>query len=307
VVLDVGSTTGVRLHPRSDRASDPEADRCLAAHPQGPHPRPRSAHRCQSAPPGELGQRTSPTPPAASTSTRPTASRRPPPAARDERRGRTSSDVFAAWPHDQLPVYGKTGTAERGLKRDRAGTSPTCRTRRDDRRCHDGPGGRLRRRHGSGDRVSKAGQALQAESALLPGQRRLTVNDSAGAAAYRPASRVAEYGSGDQHRRADRHTLVERDACAARGLTCDQGPARHARGTITAAQHSTFTDAPQPCVAIRGESVSSGGGRGRLRAAARPAAAWRAVQRSRSSRARRRRARPSRRASRRSPSRRSRG
>ncbi|MEA2143031.1 MAG: penicillin-binding protein 2 [Solirubrobacteraceae bacterium] len=34
--------------------------------------------------------------------------------------GGTSADVFADWPHDQLPVYGKTGTAERGVKADQS-------------------------------------------------------------------------------------------------------------------------------------------------------------------------------------------
>jgi penicillin-binding protein 2 len=34
--------------------------------------------------------------------------------------GGTSADVFAGWPQDQLPVYGKTGTAERGVKRDQS-------------------------------------------------------------------------------------------------------------------------------------------------------------------------------------------
>ncbi|MGH2942373.1 MAG: penicillin-binding transpeptidase domain-containing protein, partial [Solirubrobacteraceae bacterium] len=34
--------------------------------------------------------------------------------------GGTSSDVFAGWPHDALPVYGKTGTAERQPKRDQS-------------------------------------------------------------------------------------------------------------------------------------------------------------------------------------------
>lgn len=31
--------------------------------------------------------------------------------------GGTSADVFAGWPHDRYPVYGKTGTAERGAGR----------------------------------------------------------------------------------------------------------------------------------------------------------------------------------------------
>ena len=34
--------------------------------------------------------------------------------------GGTSADVFAGWPQDRYPVYGKTGTAERGLKRDQS-------------------------------------------------------------------------------------------------------------------------------------------------------------------------------------------
>ncbi len=34
--------------------------------------------------------------------------------------GGTSADVFADWPHDSLPVYGKTGTAERGAKQDQS-------------------------------------------------------------------------------------------------------------------------------------------------------------------------------------------
>ncbi len=34
--------------------------------------------------------------------------------------GGTSADVFADWPHDRLPVYGKTGTAERGVKQDQS-------------------------------------------------------------------------------------------------------------------------------------------------------------------------------------------
>ena len=34
--------------------------------------------------------------------------------------GGTSADVFADWPHDRLPVYGKTGTAERGAKQDQS-------------------------------------------------------------------------------------------------------------------------------------------------------------------------------------------
>jgi penicillin-binding protein 2 len=34
--------------------------------------------------------------------------------------GGTSQEVFADWPNDQLPVYGKTGTAERGLKADQS-------------------------------------------------------------------------------------------------------------------------------------------------------------------------------------------
>jgi penicillin-binding protein 2 len=34
--------------------------------------------------------------------------------------GGTSADVFAGWPQDRLPVYGKTGTAERGIKADQS-------------------------------------------------------------------------------------------------------------------------------------------------------------------------------------------
>jgi len=34
--------------------------------------------------------------------------------------GGTSADVFAGWPQDRYPVYGKTGTAERGAKRDQS-------------------------------------------------------------------------------------------------------------------------------------------------------------------------------------------
>lgn len=34
--------------------------------------------------------------------------------------GGTSADVFADWPHDAYPVYGKTGTAERGAKQDQS-------------------------------------------------------------------------------------------------------------------------------------------------------------------------------------------
>jgi len=34
--------------------------------------------------------------------------------------GGTSADVFAGWPQDELPVYGKTGTAERGAKEDQS-------------------------------------------------------------------------------------------------------------------------------------------------------------------------------------------
>lgn len=34
--------------------------------------------------------------------------------------GGTSADVFADWPHDQFPVYGKTGTAERRPKADQS-------------------------------------------------------------------------------------------------------------------------------------------------------------------------------------------
>jgi penicillin-binding protein 2 len=34
--------------------------------------------------------------------------------------GGTSADVFAGWPHDQFPVFGKTGTAERQPKRDQS-------------------------------------------------------------------------------------------------------------------------------------------------------------------------------------------
>jgi penicillin-binding protein 2 len=34
--------------------------------------------------------------------------------------GGTSADVFAGWPQDQYPVYGKTGTAQRGAKRDQS-------------------------------------------------------------------------------------------------------------------------------------------------------------------------------------------
>ena len=34
--------------------------------------------------------------------------------------GGTSADVFAGWPHDQLPIHGKTGTAERQPRRDQS-------------------------------------------------------------------------------------------------------------------------------------------------------------------------------------------
>jgi penicillin-binding protein 2 len=34
--------------------------------------------------------------------------------------GGTSADVFSGWPHDRYPVFGKTGTAERGLKADQS-------------------------------------------------------------------------------------------------------------------------------------------------------------------------------------------
>jgi len=34
--------------------------------------------------------------------------------------GGTSADVFAGWPQDRFPVYGKTGTAERGVKQDQS-------------------------------------------------------------------------------------------------------------------------------------------------------------------------------------------
>ena len=34
--------------------------------------------------------------------------------------GGTSADVFADWPHDALPVHGKTGTAERGAQQDQS-------------------------------------------------------------------------------------------------------------------------------------------------------------------------------------------
>jgi penicillin-binding protein 2 len=34
--------------------------------------------------------------------------------------GGTSADVFAGWPQDRYPVYGKTGTAERGIKQDQS-------------------------------------------------------------------------------------------------------------------------------------------------------------------------------------------
>ncbi len=34
--------------------------------------------------------------------------------------GGTSADVFAGWPQDQYPIYGKTGTAERGIKQDQS-------------------------------------------------------------------------------------------------------------------------------------------------------------------------------------------
>ncbi|MEA2182659.1 MAG: penicillin-binding protein 2 [Solirubrobacteraceae bacterium] len=34
--------------------------------------------------------------------------------------GGTSADVFAGWPQDRYPVYGKTGTAQRGVKRDQS-------------------------------------------------------------------------------------------------------------------------------------------------------------------------------------------
>jgi penicillin-binding protein 2 len=34
--------------------------------------------------------------------------------------GGTSADVFAGWPQDRYPVYGKTGTAERGSKQDQS-------------------------------------------------------------------------------------------------------------------------------------------------------------------------------------------
>ena len=43
--------------------------------------------------------------------------------------GGTSADVFAGWPQDRYPVYGKTGTAERGAEGATSpGTSPTCPT-----------------------------------------------------------------------------------------------------------------------------------------------------------------------------------
>jgi penicillin-binding protein 2 len=34
--------------------------------------------------------------------------------------GGTSADVFAGWPQDKYPIYGKTGTAERGVKQDQS-------------------------------------------------------------------------------------------------------------------------------------------------------------------------------------------
>jgi penicillin-binding protein 2 len=34
--------------------------------------------------------------------------------------GGTSADVFSGWPQDRLPIYGKTGTAERGIKADQS-------------------------------------------------------------------------------------------------------------------------------------------------------------------------------------------
>jgi penicillin-binding protein 2 len=34
--------------------------------------------------------------------------------------GGTSADVFAGWPQDRYPIYGKTGTAERGAKQDQS-------------------------------------------------------------------------------------------------------------------------------------------------------------------------------------------
>jgi penicillin-binding protein 2 len=34
--------------------------------------------------------------------------------------GGTSADVFAGWPQDRYPVYGKTGTAQRGVKQDQS-------------------------------------------------------------------------------------------------------------------------------------------------------------------------------------------
>ncbi len=34
--------------------------------------------------------------------------------------GGTSADVFAGWPQDRYPIYGKTGTAERGVKEDQS-------------------------------------------------------------------------------------------------------------------------------------------------------------------------------------------
>ena len=34
--------------------------------------------------------------------------------------GGTSADVFAGWPQGQYPVYGKTGTAQRGIQADQS-------------------------------------------------------------------------------------------------------------------------------------------------------------------------------------------
>ncbi len=34
--------------------------------------------------------------------------------------GGTSADVFAGWPQTQYPVYGKTGTAQRGIQADQS-------------------------------------------------------------------------------------------------------------------------------------------------------------------------------------------
>ena len=34
--------------------------------------------------------------------------------------GGTSADVFAGWPQNEYPVYGKTGTAQRGVKQDQS-------------------------------------------------------------------------------------------------------------------------------------------------------------------------------------------